>query len=479
MWRRKIEIYQEMVEMKIKIDEIIIREDLYPRKKIDEQKVEEYSENLDELPPIVINQAKILIDGKHRILAHKLAGKTEIEYIIEETKSESDLRLRAIELNAKHGLQLSYNDKKRIAVDITKNSLDEGEDVVEVGKRLAKVLSIANDTYNKWTRNVRDEYNKEIQSQIINEYLKAELTQKDVADKFCKSEAYITNLKEENLQKINLLFINNPLDFFKKLSKILQNKFLKEYATEDERKDKVRISFETFYERLKEEYKELSIFKAKPYNIWSYGDQGPKASVFGTLPQGIVEQLIYYYTEPFDVVYDPFGGIGITINACKKWYRRYYASDMSLNEIAKEKGMKQWKIQNGIPKELPTPKLVFLDPPYWKQSKGKYSEDPDDLANMLLEEFYSTLTLFFKELKKKMNKGGYIALIMGMTLSLGQAYDHAIKLYRILEDLDFKFVERINVPYPTQQADNIAVASAQKGKYMLKMYRDLSIFKKK
>lgn len=39
-------------------------------------------------------------------------------YRIEKTESESDLRLRAIELNAKHGLQLSYEDKKRIAVEI-------------------------------------------------------------------------------------------------------------------------------------------------------------------------------------------------------------------------------------------------------------------------------------------------------------------------------------------------------------------------
>ena len=75
----------------MEIDKITIREDLYPRKKIDEQKVKEYSENLDKLPPIVINQDKILIDGKHRVLAHKLAGKNEIEYTSEKTESESDL----------------------------------------------------------------------------------------------------------------------------------------------------------------------------------------------------------------------------------------------------------------------------------------------------------------------------------------------------------------------------------------------------
>ena len=73
----------------------------------------------------------------------------------------------------------------------------------------------------------------------------------------------------------------------------------------------------------------MSNFKPNPYNIWSYGKQGDTdTTVFGTLPQEIAEQLLWYYTEPFDVVYDPFGGAGITVNACKKWFRRYYVSNI-------------------------------------------------------------------------------------------------------------------------------------------------------
>jgi len=174
-------------------------------------------------------------------------------------------------------------------------------------------------------------------------------------------------------------------------------------------------------------------FEPNPYNIWSYGKQDPvDTTVFGTLPQGIVEQLLYYYTEPFDVVYDPFGGAGITVDACKKWYRRYYVSDMNPTEIAKTKNIKQWKIQDGIPKELPKPKLVFLDPPYWEQAKGKYSKDPDDLSNMSIDDFYSTLKIFFGLLKEKMSEGGHIAVIMGMTQSDGVVKDHASELYEVV-----------------------------------------------
>lgn len=227
------------------------------------------------------------------------------------------------------------------------------------------------------------------------------------------------------------------------------------------------------------EITQMSGFEPNPYNIWSYGKQDPSdTKIFGTLPQGIVEQLLYYYTEPFDVVYDPFGGTGITVDACKKWHRRYYVTDMNPTEIAKTKNIKQWKIQDGIPKELPKPKLVFLDPPYWEQAKGKYSTDPDDLANMPIDDFYSTLNIFFGLLKKKMGEGGHIAVIMGMTRSDGVVKDHASMLNWLLKGKKFGFVERIEIPYSTQQVSAATVASAQKGKYVLKMYRDLSIFKK-
>ena len=37
-------------------------------------------------------------------------------------------------------------------------------------------------------------------------------------------------------------------------------------------------------------------------------------------------------------------------------------------------------------------KLVYLDPPYWKQAEGQYSGDPTDLANMPLDDFHETLS---------------------------------------------------------------------------------------
>jgi len=43
------------------------------------------------------------------------------------------------------------------------------------------------------------------------------------------------------------------------------------------------------------------------YNVWNVGKDDTK-SHFGRFPEPFMENLLYYYTEPFDVVYDPFVG---------------------------------------------------------------------------------------------------------------------------------------------------------------------------
>ena len=60
-------------------------------------------------------------------------------------------------------------------------------------------------------------------------------------------------------------------------------------------------------------------FKPKLYDVWNYQSANNQVKYPGNIPQDIIEQLLYYYTKPFDVVFDPFSGGGITIDACKKW----------------------------------------------------------------------------------------------------------------------------------------------------------------
>ena len=90
-----------------KLDEVVFREDLYPRLAKDPVKVQQYAEDLDVLPPIEVNQRNELIDGWHRWTAHKKMNAETITAVVTQTTSDAHLLELAIERNAAHGLQLN------------------------------------------------------------------------------------------------------------------------------------------------------------------------------------------------------------------------------------------------------------------------------------------------------------------------------------------------------------------------------------
>ncbi len=403
--------------MKKKISEIIVRMDLYPRQEVDNKKVQEYSENVELLPPIIINQDNILIDGLHRLKAHKQVEIRELEVIVKKTASENEIYLRAIETNSTHGLQLSMKDKQSVAVKLydLKNR-----------ERLIKSLSIAPRTFDGWVSNKAKQLKEQKEEEAIKLYLHAELTQKEVAERIGVSEG--------------------------EMSKILTN-------------------------CQNAEWKDFTPFL---YNLWN-SSKDNAITYFGNIPQSFVENLLYYYTEPFDIIYDPFAGGGITIDACKKWVRRYYVADRKPIP-AREEEIKNQDINNGIPNDLPNNiKLVFLDPPYWKQAENQYSKDKEDLANMSLNKFYETITTFVKQVKKKLAKDGKIALIIQATQwkNNNVRIDHAFDITEMMKKLGFEIEQRIICPYSTEQYNAQMVNKAKEEKICLQIYRDLIVFKLK
>ena len=76
----------------IALDDVVLRDDLDPRLgDRDDALIAQYADIFDALPPIEINQHNELIDGWHRVRAAKHAKKTEIAYLVVETKDDEDL----------------------------------------------------------------------------------------------------------------------------------------------------------------------------------------------------------------------------------------------------------------------------------------------------------------------------------------------------------------------------------------------------
>lgn len=171
---------------RVALDDIIIRYDLYPRlpqSNIDSsqssQAVESYKLAIEDLPPIVINQDNILIDGWHRWEAYKLMlediqdefvdaevktskgfDPSEVEVFVVETKSEAHLLLMAAARNSIGYVPMSRQEKRSVAERLTDKFTDE---------EIAEALGVPRSTVNYWTKQYRKKI-KRIQKALLYEY---------------------------------------------------------------------------------------------------------------------------------------------------------------------------------------------------------------------------------------------------------------------------------------------------------------------
>ena len=165
--------------MKIAVESVVFREDLYPRIKTSPETVQKYAEDLSTLPPIEVNQHYELIDGWHRWTAHKKNKEADIEVLVTETKNEAEFLAFAITRNASHGLQLSQEDKRKMAIYIYNGTPTRERD--EKKKELARMLSVSDKTITRWLSNI-DKEEKEAQEQRVFDMWLSCHTQEEIAE---------------------------------------------------------------------------------------------------------------------------------------------------------------------------------------------------------------------------------------------------------------------------------------------------------
>jgi|GEM_PF-2984462 len=216
-------------------------------------------------------------------------------------------------------------------------------------------------------------------------------------------------------------------------------------------------------------------YEPQVFTVWKFNSRDERFGVEhpGNIPAGIIFNVLYYWTEQGDLVIDPMAGGGVTLDVCKVMKRRCLAWDVTpvREDIKKHNALDSWDVESG------SASLVFLDPPYWKQKRGEYSGE-NNLADMDLEGFYKAMEQIFENAKTALKSGGHIAVIIGPTQENVVVYDHALALSRLLEETGYGYVNRIIIPYTTQQVSGFDVSQARKSKFMLKLYRDLLIYQK-
>ena len=158
----------------IALDDVVLRDDLDPRLgDRDDDLIAQYADIFDVLPPIEINQHNEVIDGWHRVLAARHANRTEIAYVVVETKDDDDLSDRMWESNLKHGVQYTRDQRQTHGLKLHERGL--------AAKVVAQRVGVSASSVYSWTKELREKIKEERDSEI--QRLRDEgLTQQEIAD---------------------------------------------------------------------------------------------------------------------------------------------------------------------------------------------------------------------------------------------------------------------------------------------------------
>ena len=191
----------------------------------------------------------------------EISGATKKAFVYDVTAPHDQLKLAA-KLNSEHGWQLTEADKESTAKSLYAYgcSYEDIADTLSVGKkRVSEWLS----------RVVKD--NKEKRDRKIFDMWLACSTQQEIAEACDISQPQLA----EVLKNIGTVFKNQS------------DKSLADHATD---------------------------FDPPIYNIWKQQTKSEGSSHFGNSETRWVDNLLYLYTSPFDVVVDPFAGGGVDAN---------------------------------------------------------------------------------------------------------------------------------------------------------------------
>jgi transcriptional regulator with XRE-family HTH domain len=136
----------------IAIAEVVFDQSIYPRAEWSQSTVNRYAEAInagDEFPAVVLEKGtNRLLDGMHRLQAHKQAMKECIAVVWQEVPEGVPAKLFAASLSAKHGDRIRGDELKVIAREIAEENPDYNLQTI------AKYAAVTRQTVSKWVGDI-------------------------------------------------------------------------------------------------------------------------------------------------------------------------------------------------------------------------------------------------------------------------------------------------------------------------------------
>jgi hypothetical protein len=155
----------------------------------------------------------------------------------------------------------------------------------------------------------------------------------------------------------------------------------------------------------------------RTWDLWNFmecdkrfGDEWP-----GRIPAQLVAHILYFFSEPNDLVLDPMAGGGVCADTCLAMGRRCWSLDMDDRlDIRPEIEPYHWDLENKwddlpIINSKDKPDLIICDPPYFDKKAQEYSEQ--SISGLSRKDYLTFLEKYFLFLKKISKKKTCLAFI--------------------------------------------------------------------
>lgn len=195
----------EIMTERVNISDLRLDNSTWPRNALDEEAIERYRDCLEVLPPIVVDKETMtVLDGWHRVEAHKREGVNTVAVEFE-TCAPHLFRARAYALNAKHGLPIDNETRDQIIVELAQGK--DGYDPM-AEEKIAEMMGISQGRVSQVIRSLLGANiflkDKAKTREVVRLYLSG-MSQEKVGEIFGVSQRHISTIIREYTKRKDLI----------------------------------------------------------------------------------------------------------------------------------------------------------------------------------------------------------------------------------------------------------------------------------
>ncbi|MBC8441740.1 MAG: ParB N-terminal domain-containing protein [Deltaproteobacteria bacterium] len=473
---------RDNVSTKVAISDVTLDESIYPRENIDHKRVSIFAENLRDnikFDPIEVQvhpkkegQYRIL-DGVHRWNAHKEVGLTDIQVIIKDLKAIDPLLYAAkMAIGPK---QLTEKETRSTARRAFQNNprLTSSEIGRLIGRSRQTIANYIADL--KAVRQIKLD-------QKIWRMNRLGIPQERIAMRLGETRDIIRN----HLGKMLILTKSPNTDLSQGLT-------IPQVAAKHGWTEPMLWSWVLEGKSDQSRFKDLG-WGLRTWDLWNFndcdhrfGDEWP-----GRIPAQMIAHILFYFSNPNDLIFDPMAGGGVTADTSLALGRRCWSLDMEdradnrpeIEPYHWDMTLNNWEDTILAGKEKPD--LIIFDPPYFQKKADSYGEN--SIARMPRQEYLHFLDNFFRFLKNNTRKTTRLALINSdwrdfqSCPALEEETQNAILLtdyYKILEPAGWELTHIIQAPLSSERFNAIMVSAMQEKKILGVTSRYILLLKQK